>query len=301
MSMSRRKKLLIGASALPVLVILAATALLLGLRNTDPISKQEAIDSYEKAKEEVRSQPADAPLAGPGAAPEAAATTTPRANLRASRTQSAAPQSGGLRAGFPAKYRPDEGLYSYDTDGGEKLSGISVRRFPPVTRRAIIHRNAPQEWSDYHEFLSERKTWGNYRFSDDVGRMTLSSRQYVEFYTQKQDRTIVFDPPVLTSPVPWQPGQTWKGSYDGKVYGTYTGRSELRKTTVGGRQIEVWSDILRLEMHGEVEGVVNAERWLSPETGLTVFEHYVAVAKVEAFDYSAEWTVRIRSLEPEHS
>lgn len=214
--MSRRKKLLIGASALPVLLVLAATVLLLGLRNTDPITKQEAIESYEKAKEEVRSQPADAPVAGPGAASEAASTTTPRATLqgpRGQRTQTATPGASGPRPGYPAKYRPDEGLYSYDTDGGEKLSGVTVRRFPPVTRRAIIHRNAHQEWSDYHEFLTERKTWGNYRFSDAVGRMTLSSRQYVEFYTQKQDRTIVFDPPVLTSPVPWQAGQTWKGSY----------------------------------------------------------------------------------------
>jgi hypothetical protein len=273
----------------------------LGLRNTDPITKQEAIRSYEEAKKQVEAQsPGAPPAAGPGAGPEAHATAAPRAAVQVPRTQTAGSGPSGPRPGWPAKFKPDEGLYSYDTDGGERLSGVPVRSFPPVTRRAIIHRNTPQEWSDYHEFLEERKIWTNYRFGGP-GRMTLSSRQYVQFYTEKQDRTIVFNPPLLNSPVPWHTGQSWKGSFDGKVYGTYTGRSELQKTTVGERQIEIWKDVLHVEMHGEVEGVVDVERWLSPETGLNIFEHYLATAQVEAFQYSAEWKVRIKSLEPEHS
>lgn len=284
----------VGASA----AVIFASATFAWMTKGTSVSKRDVIAAYERDKkggvdESVTIAPETISSAIPATGP------APRATVQ-NRTAQAEPLvAEGRKPGWPLRLRPPEGIYLYDTEGGEQLQGLRVRPFPPVTRRYIYHRDPANEWGDHHIFLEERKSWSEYRFGSQ-GRLTLSSRQLVAFGPQKEDRTITFDPPALTSPAPWRPGQTWQGSYSGKVYGDYQGRSEAKQMRLEGKTYEMWADFLKVTMHGEVEGEVDVERWVSPETGITFFEHYVASAKVGAFIYSAEWTVRLRSVTPEY-
>lgn len=291
------KKVMVTA-AISMAAVIIATASFRYLSKGTSVSRKDVIAAYERDKQGGVDESATiAPQEVAAAIPPTG--TPPRAVVNTTRAKPETAVAEGHRPGWPLKIRPAEGVYLYDTEGGEKLQGVSLREFDPVTRRYIYHRAAPNEWGDHHWFFEERKTWGEYRFGTQ-GRLNLSSRQYVAFGPQKEDRTITFDPPALTSPMPWRAGQTWEGSYRGKVYGDYRGRSEAKEMRLEGRTYEIWADTINLTMHGEVEGAVTAERWIAPETGITFYEHYVANAQVGAFIYSAEWKVRLKSVTPEH-
>lgn len=295
MKISRRSVKIAAASSAAAIFAVAGS---IWMTKDTPVERADVIAAYERDKQGGVDESATI-------APEVFVSTipspgpAPRATVKVDAAEPAPVITEGRRPGWPLKIRPPEGVYLYDTEGGERLQGVPVRPFPAVTRRYIYHRGAANEWGDHHLFLEERKSWAEYRFGPQ-GRLALSSRQYVQFGPQKEDRTIVFDPPALTSPVPWRSGQTWEGTYSGKVHGDYRGRSEAKQMRLDGKTYEIWSDFIHLTMHGEVEGEVDVERWISPETGITFYEHYVAGAKVGAFTYSAEWKVRLRSVTPEH-
>jgi hypothetical protein len=69
--------------------------------------------------------------------------------------------------------------------------------------------------------------------------------------------------------------------------------------SIGGKTLEVWGYELKLTMRGELSGTVFAQVMYSPETALTVQEHYTQDIESERGRYRAEWEMTLKSTTPQ--
>ncbi|MCA1704903.1 MAG: hypothetical protein LC808_17205, partial [Actinobacteria bacterium] len=85
------------------------------------------------------------------------------------------------------------------------------------------------------------------------------------------------------------------------TYGDYSSKVVEHTTLdIGGENVEVWGMSYVINLHGEQEGRVTAQVWLAPGYGLTVQEHYVQDVESSGARYHAEWTQKLKSLQPSH-
>ena len=192
---------------------------------------------------------------------------------------------------------PEEGVYSWDTEGYESFNG-SRRAFPRETQR-IITRHGKTSWTLHHYFSEERESWTEVA-SDADGYSSAEQRNKVVFGPVTRDVNVTFDPPMVTGPMPARLGATWNGRWEGKTYGTYSGRYfEKTSITVDGERVEVWGIELRIHLRGETEGETWAQVWVSPESHMVIREHYRQDAQTGPGTYKAEWLMTVKSLTPQ--
>lgn len=200
---------------------------------------------------------------------------------------------------------PNEGVYEYETEGGESVSAYKFRNFPSRTYRSVIHTGSAS-WVERHTFISERQTWTAFR-SEGASLVCDWARQYVEFgegrHTFKFDERVDFDRPVRVLRLPWEVGRTWEGSFEDangqNIYGTYTVTTGTRsRLDVGGESVEAWLEEVVLSIHGDYEGTIAVKRWTSPAYGVAVREETVADVQKGPLTYKADWTAQLSSLEP---
>lgn len=191
---------------------------------------------------------------------------------------------------------PEEGVYSWDTEGYESFNG-SRRTFPRETQR-IVTRHSETSWTLHHYFSKERESWTDVNTSND-GYRTTKQRNKIVFGPVSRDVTINFDPAMHTGPMPARVGATWSGEWQGDTYGTYRGRYfEKTKLTIDGDEVEVWGIEYQIRLRGETEGTTWAQVWISPQTHMVVKEHYKQDVQSGPGTYRAEWMMTVRSLTP---
>ena len=192
---------------------------------------------------------------------------------------------------------PAEGVYSWATDGYESFSG-SRRKFPSETQR-IVTVDGPTTWTNHHYFSEERQNWYQVH-TDEDGYIVFYQRNKVVFGPVTRDSTVTFNPPMRVGRVGSKVGDTWKGSWKGKTFGTYEARTfDHTFMTIGGEKVEVWGVEMFIHLHGETEGEVHARTWVSPKHHLPVREHYVQDVETGPGTYHAEWDMTLKSLTPE--
>jgi hypothetical protein len=54
-----------------------------------------------------------------------------------------------------------------------------------------------------------------------------------------------------------------------------------------------------MDMQGEISGHVLARVWVAPKYGMTVKEHYVQDVEASVGSYHGEWTMTLKSVEPQ--
>ena len=191
---------------------------------------------------------------------------------------------------------PQEGVYTWATQGWESAGGAR-RNFPEESQRVVTIENGG--WYQHHYFSNQRETWTRFRVIEDGAAISMQ-RNKVTFGPVTQDSTIDFAPPMLVGPRDLQVGRKWSGRWSGKTTGTYTGEIFERVTIdIGGEQVETYGIAIDMQMRGEIEGEVHARVWLSPEYAMTVREHYKQRVKADVGDYNAEWTMTLKSLQPQ--
>ena len=192
---------------------------------------------------------------------------------------------------------PDEGVYSWATEGWEEAAGIR-RDFPKESQR-IITASDGDSYKQHHYFSEEREIWSEF-VTSDKGMHMASQRNRAKFGPVTNDSTIDFSPPMLVGLANPQVGQTWSGRWQGRTSGTYQARIfDHGKMTIGGESLEVWGYELRIEMRGELDGSVHARIMYSPEHALTVQEHYTQDIQSERGRYQAEWQMTLKSTTPQ--
>lgn len=294
------------------------------LTTATPVTSDQALRLFrtEKGFETERAiarsaAPARSKRRGPGPRPDRPqrASAEPRSRSR-SETRSTervvraseAPRTGdpkahhgdadGSRKRNPAftPGAPEEGVYTWDTEGYESFNG-SRRAFPSETQR-IVTRHSETSWTLHHYFSRERESWTDVNTSRD-GYRTTKQRNKIVFGPVTRDVTINFDPAMHTGPMPARVGATWSGEWQGKTYGTYRGRYfERTKVTIDGDHVDVWGIEYQIRLRGETEGTTWAQVWISPETHMVVKEHYKQDVQSGPGTYRAEWMMTVRSLTP---
>lgn len=191
---------------------------------------------------------------------------------------------------------PEEGVYSWDTEGYEQV-GATRRDFPAETQR-IITAGQGRTWNQHHYFSEERQIWTAFQPSS-TGVEITQQRNKVTFGPVTRDSQIDFSPPMLVAPRSLRVGSEWDGEWTGDTYGSYSSKVfEHTTMTIGGEAIEVWGMTYVINLRGEQKGEVNAQVWFAPGPGLTVKEHYVQDVESSGARYHAEWMQTLKSLQP---
>lgn len=253
----------------------------------------------DPVKDAAKKVPAskDAPGPGskppPGPGPAAAGSTA---------AQPASSGTGGRSSSKPKaatdyeRATPEEGVYSWATDGWEEAAGIR-REFPDESQRIITASNG-SGWKQHHFFSEEREIWSSFVISQQGAHMAMQ-RNRAKFGPVTNDSTIDFAPPMLVAPADLKVGYTWNGRWEGKTSGSYTGQIfDHGVMEIGGQKVEVWGMRLNIQLRGELDGTVLAEVMLAPKYALTVKEHYTQDLQSDKGRYRAEWTMTLKSLNP---
>jgi hypothetical protein len=289
---TRRRKIVL-------VVLLSVLSLFVGSRwlfsRVTPVDRDRATQQFRQEKARVNERTRPTAGASPIASPSSTATGLPLNDVQV-REPGRAP-AGALDR--PVAFRPAEGTYEYDTDGFETITGGYRRTFPKISYRNVVYQGSTS-WQEHHIFMEERHFWNDLSF-DGNSRLIHSTRQLAWWGNSgiKIDRTIIFDPPLRGTLLPWREGRRWQGRFEGDTYGTYTAFTRQHgRMPVGPEHVEYWFDELNITLHGDVEGTVLVRRWISPRDGVVLREYYDADAKVGPLTYRAAWTVSLLSLTP---
>ena len=231
---------------------------------------------------------------GDGSSPKDEQTTV-AAGTGSNEADSAKKRPGTSEYKYPTT--PDEGVYSWDTEGWEEAAGIR-REFPRESQR-IITASDGSSWKQHHYFSEEREIWSDFVISKKGAHMA-KQRNRAKFGPVTNDSTITFSPPMLVGLASPEVGETWNGQWRGRTSGSYQARIfDHGRMTVGGKAVEVWGYELRLDMRGELDGTVSARIMYAPEYAMTVQEHYTQDIQSERGRYRAEWSMTLKSTTPQ--
>lgn len=212
------------------------------------------------------------------------------------RTPAQPQQSSTSQSGSKWEF-PEEGVYSWATDGYEQVPGAR-RDFPTETQR-IITLNGGGRWTTHHYFSREREIWTAFHWGGR-GAEIAQQRNKITFGPITNDSRIDFAPPMLVGPKHLEVGYEWGGTWEGSTHGDYSSTIfEHTTMDIGGQDVDVWGMNYAINLHGKQEGKVEAKVWLAPAYALTVQEYYKQDVESDGVSYHAEWTQKLKSLHPE--
>lgn len=200
-------------------------------------------------------------------------------------------------AGYDYPTTPEDGVYSWDTDGWEEAAGIR-REFPEESQRIITASNG-ESWKQHHYFSEEREIWSEFSIGEKGAYLNMQ-RNRAKFGPVTNDSTIDFSPPMMVGLANPKVGATWSGKWEGRTSGSYSSRIFDHGTMdIGGESIEVWGYEVRMTLRGELDGTVYAKIMYSREYALTVQEFYRQDIQSERGRYRAEWDMTLKSTTPQ--
>ncbi|MBW3594617.1 MAG: hypothetical protein KY391_03480 [Actinobacteria bacterium] len=201
------------------------------------------------------------------------------------------------KAGYEYPTTPENGVYSWDTDGWEEAAGIR-RQFPNESQRIITASNG-SSWKQHHYFSEEREIWSEFVISKKGAHLAMQ-RNRAKFGPVTNDSTIDFSPPMLVGLASPKEGASWNGKWKGRTSGSYASRIfEHGTMAIGGETVEVWGYEVRMQMRGELNGTVFARVMFAPKYALTVQEHYEQTIETDRGRYRANWTMTLKSTTPQ--
>jgi hypothetical protein len=201
---------------------------------------------------------------------------------------------------------PAEGVYAYETDGGESISlGGAHHEYPSTTYATVRHTDGGL-WDVAWPLIKEHVD--SYRFASGRGRaLQLSEGQRVTFYGQTDGMTYTSDPPQVVADVNAAPNShadfVFRGANQADYAEnrlTYLGRERVR---IGTATIEAFHTVIDATLHGKAEGRSRVEMWLHPDTGAVLKMRRTLDSTAHAVfgtvHYAERATFVLRSLTPQ--
>ena len=218
------------------------------------------------------------PTAGAAAAPAGPGTGDPAAAAVAVHPVPpgpAGPAPAAATTAGAAFVAPAEGVYVYDTTGGESISMFGARHDYPAQSYASVHRLAGGAWQMDVTVVKEHVD--HYTFGAEPGRDVESAQgREVTFFGQTDGATYSADPPALLADAAAVPGSATEAVFRGADGSTArsrivsVGRQEI---SVGGTAVDTYAITLDSVMSGKASGSEHDQVWLDPTTGLIVKLH----------------------------
>lgn len=167
---------------------------------------------------------------------------------------------------------PVEGVYTYDTEGSEKISIAGARHEYPDQTHAAVRRTGGCGWQFDHRVIEEHRDTREHCLGD-TGLVMTSTVTEITFFGQSDGLHYLCDPGApLLADLP--PGTRQTGTcvtedrastmeYDGLFVG-------LENRVVDGIEVETVHLEVAFELRGDAEGESRLDIWLVTDTGLPV-------------------------------
>lgn len=307
----RRRWPVMAAGILVVVVLLAASWVLLNRHKATPVSLEEAVGRFRDGAGPAAA-PAPPSTAALGSAPTTAPPTAPTAvsspdaaDVGTGATGTATPPAG--ETADPSMAHPTappaDGVYTYDTTGRETLSIASARHDYPAQTQVVVRHGEGCSWTADHLVLREhRDVFG---LCTDVGGITwLGWRLERTFFGQ----TFVLDyrcagPAVLTpASAAGSTVQLHCETPDGDTMEMVVAYVGDEVVDVGGTEVPAVHLNVSASLDGSVRGTSTLDLWSARDTGLRLREvretDTVVDAPLGQADYHESATFLLRSLNP---
>ena len=325
MGTERRRPIATTLVAVLILVVLGADLYVLAQRNaTTQVDPEEVLAEFRRS---AGSGPTDAPTVGrvettapavdePATTPTSQAarpmgTIEPGVRHLSAPTAPAPPTAVGPShppaVSVPVEMHglPAEGMYTYRTTGGERISVADASHDYPGRTYATVRHLGGCRWEHRSEVIEEHVDERVLCTADGAHLQLLQART-VEFFGKQDSGRVTCDPPQLLHTVGDASGTaTTARCRDGDDVDVRLERTTLgrRTATVGGRTVEVVGVRIDGRMTGRVDGRSTDELWLVAATGLTVsWERSVDTLADAAFGarvrYREQATFELESLDP---
>jgi hypothetical protein len=269
-----------------------------------------------QALHQFRDQPASADLKVAAARPTGEAATPGPSRPSVPAPASPVTKAVAARSGAPGTLDrpvvtvpftpPVEGVYAYETDGGESISlGGAHHEYPSTTYATVRHAEGGL-WDVAWPIIKEHVD--SYRFASGRGRaLQLSEGQRVTFYGQTDGMTYTSDPSQVVADVNAAPNShadfVFRGANQADYAEnrlTYLGRERVR---IGTATIEAFHTVIDATLHGKAEGRSRVEMWLHPDTGAVLKMRRTLDSTAHAVfgtvHYAERATFVLRSLTPQ--
>ena len=276
----RRRRLKIVSVAILAAIVLAGDISAIVLhQSVTPVSVDSAVRAFRKDR--------GTPI------PLTTSTTTVVASATAADVASKAPRSqparrgavtpnsatGGPSAG-PSLALPGEGVYVYETTGGERTAPPAP--FPPEShsypaQSTITARAAECGRSYKWAPLAERFDAWNVCPSGDAMRV-LTTTEHFEFYNHTDEQTYACTPDSYDFVLPQRSGGTYRASCSsGGSQGTGASGFQINGQVrgvdvlvIGGQTVRAVHLVEQLVANGATSGQTNRERWVDERNGLLI-------------------------------
>ena len=306
MALTYRKRTFLTVA---VVVLLVAGASAVWLRQgANEVTIDDALTDFRanapattKSSVAAASETSDAvPSAGP---PAGATGVTPAAAPTAATPTGANASPQQPPPASPPRHMPDEGVYTFDTEGFEETNALGGARHDYPKQTAWIVRRAECGWTERWQPLRERYDEA-LLCHEPTGVGIRRFTTHHEFF--QRALTSVYDCPAGNLVRPWDltPGQRWVWKCEGKD-GAVTSNSLFvgrQAVTVEGQAIDADYAKYESQTTGANRGTINQERWFHPVTGM-LLQMKVDIrtnsdSPFGAVDYREQYRITLTSLTP---
>ena len=267
---------------------------------TTTVAVEDVVDRFRRSTTtSVPTAPA-APASTVATARSTPSTTISRSAASGPNGHSTPPAPAPRVAGF---VRPKDGVYAYDTTGGETASiGGSRHDYPAVTY-ATVQRRAGCEWLLEQPVVKEHVDRRGFCSRSD-SLFFLGQATTISFFGQRGTDESHCDPPqrVLRHGEPVGARAEYLcRSAENEMRVSVT-RLRPESIQVAGRLVEVEHVLTEGAVSGRATGTSRVEQWWLPSSGLLVREVRTVTSRAHEFggdvDYREKATFHLRSLDP---
>jgi hypothetical protein len=190
---------------------------------------------------------------------------------------------------------PDEGVYTYVTEGWETVSMAGARHDYPSETFAAVRHLGGCGWETDHQFVEEHRERKEY-CSDGSALLALGFDSYITFFGQTAESHGRCDPPQVSAHLPAEPGQRYTSSCAGdgwtsEAIVTFVGRESLE---VGGQALEALHYTQETTLQGSNRGQSHMDVWYDPSTGLPLEVIRTTQSFTHAFGSEVEYNEDVR-------
>lgn len=264
--------------------------------DSTPVTAASALERYRAAASSSPSAKAS-PRASASRVTKSANPKPSTSASRATKSRRRSPSPVvSAKDGYVLK-APESGVYSWDTEGWEKVDDLPTREYPSESQRIV--ESSGRSWTNHHIFSTEHEEWFPLSISDTGVRCSYF-RMKLKIGPVTEDQSIEFTTPVRFSVFPQKVGQTWEGSWEGDTSGTYTGTTFEHSTQrIGSEDVETWAVRIQMQMEGEVSGTVDVRLWIAPKYRFTTKEIYKLDQRSGGHRYRTDAVITLQSVSPQ--
>ena len=186
-------------------------------------------------------------------------------------SEGSSPAGGGGGSGGSSSLAPTSGTYTYSQEGYEEFCTATCDR-QKLPRRQDLALAVTDRSAAGATVVTEARS-SNGGMTRSTTRYTKASATVLRVYVRFTYSGYTFDetyrprPPVESLRFPLTQGESWKGSWKGKVSGDYSVRVEGRELVgAGKREVLATKVSSTLEFRGDFQGSANTSVWIDPRT-----------------------------------